>query len=664
MVKRVHVHLPRWNLGMTLAELRQERMHAMKGRLRLPITLALTYWLCLWPPAQTLCQGKADPPILEIATGDTAVTICVRDYDGSPALREHDLLVIDRLRQAQVPLIWAKSLLLELARRAYLHIPFWLFRSAEMVEGQHLVTLADGSQYEGMLQGLVRDSLNSEAPEFNMAEAQTVSLLNECPVHPDLMMPVVDGPVWRLHVQNPLALDCGLTQPRFEHAYWSSAGYLVGGATRSVVTERFKILQDGKDAMRTRLPEVLRLTTREAPRQKDIRAKPSREEEDLLKQVAGIQWLQTTSRMSLSPDRRYMAWTNSSTLQVLQVGTGILLPVLQQATMVSDVCFLPGEEPILAVKSDKCFLVDVASGSVISGAPASRVLADKEPGAKLYDAKHANSLRALPGGLYASWWTDGLCIWKWRHTTVSQLLEASKTIPENSDERLGLPCELVGHVRFDPWELDWPHQGYGLVSRDAKWLLIPVWKELPTKERSPNWMLVDISKPEAPSIKGVVPDWLSESSFNALHDAVVLAEGKRRGFPDGVPVCLGTGGIMTLGRYAGELRLVDPESGSVCAKWSPKEVGRLRLFPPVLRYLEGFDLESERPGTTISVELMDGTKARGLLYLEDDSREGREAKGWQLSGYLPGSAVRLSLTRPTCTLERLAGATAPAEQDP
>lgn len=631
----------------------------MREHLRTPLALVVAVWLSISATGRCLGQGAEARPILQITIGTTTTDVAVLVYYiPDKMLQKHSFWDIDdswKGQRIEVSQSWRQSLLLRLARDAYLSIPICLFRSAELIEGEHVVTLADGSQCEGRLLGTVRDSYGNEATLYDLSEAQTVSLLNECPVRPDLMVPEAQTPVWRLKVQLPLEFDCELVQPRLVSTYWSSSGWLVGGARGAEATERFEIHRPGAEAVAMRLPEVLRFSTRRSAPRRDARATRTPEERELLKQVSATTWLQTTPGLSLSSDGCYLAYGRD---KVIELATKRVVSLPGELEGSSSVCFLPTKEPVLLVHGgSRSWLVDVASCNIIGSAPVSNKPDDTKPGTRLAFREHTAGLRILPGGLYVSWWVDGLRVWKWTATTKAELIEDSEA-SRGAEALQALPCELVSALDLSPWQLHARHRRYGLVSQDGRLLLLPVNKKLPTDEISPHWILVDLSKPEAPTSEGVILDWLSDIGFNALHKAPVLSVGTRRRLPQGSPIYVGVGGLVTLGRREG-IAIFDVESSRLHAEWTANDLERLRLRGHLsLEFLVGSDFDDTNLGTTITVKTLRGDTAEGTLLPGERSKDVRDITdyGWYLSGYFPDSGIRLLIKEPTCTLERAAAA--------
>jgi len=273
--------------------------------------------VALWAAVQTSALGQHnwDGPVLEIVVGDSAVTVGVFSCRmPNPMLGNFTRWETDdswSARQVQEARLWRHSLLLQIDRNAHLSIPICLFRSAQLVGGKHIVALADGSKCEGRLIGQVqgkqlRGSHTYGDRGYDLYEARTVSLLNQCPVRHEMMVPTMQTPVWRLRAQTPMALNCELVRPRFTHLLTTNRG--LEAFTRINVTEALKIDSSGAGTVEAHLPDVLRLRTSRARPRIDSRAERSAEEEQLLKQIAETQWLQTTPEMSLSPDGRYLAW--------------------------------------------------------------------------------------------------------------------------------------------------------------------------------------------------------------------------------------------------------------------------------------------------------------------------------------------------------------------
>lgn len=141
-------------------------------------------------------------------------------------------------------------------------IPFGVFRQAELKDGVHVVTLMNGQQLQGKL---VCTLTSSDDRKYDLRTA-TKLVLKGSPKDRQRIQSrrgrqtIERRPrgkpeqLWQLHITKPVDLVYSVSNPRFAFQYYSTSGYLIGGADRRTESSSF-YLQVGDEEIMANLPD-------------------------------------------------------------------------------------------------------------------------------------------------------------------------------------------------------------------------------------------------------------------------------------------------------------------------------------------------------------------------------------------------------------------------
>ena len=193
------------------------------------------------PPMPTV-QVSGEYPVVQLTTRlgvDTTVEVATIDSDNDVLNR-----VLRRQQGRQFPLRTAEGL--------YMVVPLRMFRQAYEREGVHIVTLANGQEFEGQLDFIFDDP---DGRSYDLRTASKVVLISlpedEYSIEPSEQEPAV---LWQLHILKPVDLTYSVSNPRFAFQYYSSAGYIIGGCDRETESQSF-YLKVGDEEILANLPD-------------------------------------------------------------------------------------------------------------------------------------------------------------------------------------------------------------------------------------------------------------------------------------------------------------------------------------------------------------------------------------------------------------------------
>lgn len=323
-------------------------------------------------------------------------------------------------------------------------------------------------------------------------------------------------------------------------------------------------------------------------------------------ELPAMEWWRVSNLVTTSPSGRHVVWnhvrnrSHSDGRHVkavdLELGAD-LTPLLAHLGSASvPMWFLPGSDEILVLDRSGSLgdrarqeFWHLPSRSRIGrldtmGAKRGRTSGGyvAAPGDEVRRGFH--SLHALPGGRHVLL-TRGRKLWVVR-SVVSSLSEVTEWLKGREEGSfvvkfgsLDISEHLAGEWRVSPLL-------YGmLVSSDGSFLLVPMSKVIPSGEIALCYALVDLTAAQYPVLRGLVPDWLTEQRYNAIHQTYVRVADKRVYAADMVPVYGGGRMIleaepqsMDTSTSVTDVRVHDIITGAV----GPR-LGRARLFFPYSR---------------------------------------------------------------------------------
>ena len=170
------------------------------------------------------------------------------------------------------------ELVITIADGVYLIVPLRMVRRAYASGEGHIVTLADGQELKGRLNGELGSSelLASDRKRYDLSTASTLVLIS-LPTSDDIVEPSSQqSEIWQLHIPKPLDLTYTVSNPTFYYEYYSTEGYVIGGEMRTTQSTSF-VLKVGNEEIPTNLADFEEISfskvSEDKPSQIKVRAK-------------------------------------------------------------------------------------------------------------------------------------------------------------------------------------------------------------------------------------------------------------------------------------------------------------------------------------------------------------------------------------------------------
>lgn len=166
----------------------------------LPLAVLLVVIFIIFLINTSFAQTEKDKPSLQL-TNKLGIIATV----SLPAIKSNNF--IDHFRKLQ-------SFLLKMADGIYMVIPFEAFSQAELVEGDHVVTLINGEQLKGRLLGEITSG-DKTYTLSSMIKVQIVGM----PESEQKQFQSTSKDIWELQIKKPVELSYSISDPQFGYTY-------------------------------------------------------------------------------------------------------------------------------------------------------------------------------------------------------------------------------------------------------------------------------------------------------------------------------------------------------------------------------------------------------------------------------------------------------------